>query len=768
MMKKRGLSLVLSAVMGVGLFLNSSAVAKAEEIDYTIINPYETVNWQEYGQYKANFHSHSHESDGGNTPAEMAEEHYRQGYDVYALTDHNHTNTTLDRTDRPATDSDGNPLTYLTSDRLAEMNAGVGRDGRGMDMIPFSNEQSRNDHVNTFWTDWNNESGSLEDTIAMADSLGGISHINHPGRYTGGKTTANNGVDGALRSSDPNEVMKYVNFFNKYDSLVGMEIINKKDGDSFSDRILWDNILKQMDPNELPWGFSNDDNHSVSATGFSWNMMLMPENNMENLRYSMENGTFYAVARVSKRELGMDFVGEGEAPRITDIKVDQDANSITIAAEYADKIQWVIDGEVVAEGGSIDLNDYQDKVHNYVRAQLMGPGGIAFTQAFGIEGGLERTAEFAIANLEASGTSLNSEVKDGIQLTASGMDSEGNAIDMSQAKVTFKSDNNEVITISEDGVVTILKDPSSATKVKVWAEITAMGKTIETNAIEILVTLPGEVFSQIAEGNDDVEENIADGGMYMTSSDLEITSDGSTNQIIGTRFTGVGVPQGAEIVDAYIQFTTDEVKDSKNVDPFNVQIHAELAANSAPYTAEAYNVSSRNYTSNVVEWKDIPKWLIEGEAGPDQRTPALNSLVQEVVNQADWAAGNAISFSFRGEGVRCAEAFEGGGPAVLYVRYKMPEVEEPEEPEEPVEEISCCEMIENLICKVEGLDVKHGTKMSLIAKLRTALSYAEMDQAKAAKHIKNFMKQADKKKDLSMEERAELKACAQAILDCLK
>ena len=66
-------------------------------------------------------------------------------------------------------------------------------------------------------------------------------------------------------SNNPTTVSKYVDLFKKYDSLVGMEIINKKDGDSYSDRILWDNILTKTMPERPVWGFSNDDTHSVSA-----------------------------------------------------------------------------------------------------------------------------------------------------------------------------------------------------------------------------------------------------------------------------------------------------------------------------------------------------------------------------------------------------------------------------------------------------------------------------------------------------------------------
>lgn len=373
-------------------------------MDYEIKNPYETVDWKTFGQYKADFHAHSKESDGADEPAAMIEEHYKRGYDILAMTDHNFTSTTWDRTDRQG-------RVYLTSKRLQEITTGSDRDGKGMTGIPTSNEQSRPDHLNTFWATFNNETGStLESNIAKCQELGGISHINHPGRYTGGMDTGENGSLGEKASNDPKNVTKYVDLFTKYNSCVGMEIINKKDGDSYSDRILWDNILTQTMPQRPVWGFSNDDTHALANTGFSYNMMLMPENTLENVRKSMENGTFYAVAKVAKRELGSDFKATGETPLISDILVDQNENSITVKGEHYNVIEWIADGKVIATGSTIDLNDYEDSVSTYVRAQLKGNGGISFTQPFGIIEQKPQTTSIIIDSVHAN-PGKNVEVK---------------------------------------------------------------------------------------------------------------------------------------------------------------------------------------------------------------------------------------------------------------------------------------------------------------------------------------------------------------------
>lgn len=391
--KKKFVAIVLSVGMLTSLTLVNSMTIFAStsnvHTDYFIENPYAAVNWASFGQYKADFHSHTTESDGGNTAAEMIEDHYAKGFDILALTDHSFTNTAWDRTDRPA------DKVYLTSQRLAEISSGSDRNGKGMVAVTNSDEQSNADHLNTFWSPFTNQPGAtLESNIATADELGGISHINHLGRYTGASSATLE--EGQKISTDPAVVGKYVDLFTKYNSVVGMEIVNKKDGDSVSDRILWDSILQQTMQNRRPvWGFSNDDTHSVAATGFSYNMMLMPENNVENIRKSMENGAFYAVAKVAKRELGANFVAKGATPTIKNISVNQDENAITIKGDNYKTIQWIADGKVIATGNKIDLNDYENKVTSYIRAQLIGDGGISFTQPFGIN-------KYTIDNLKQS------------------------------------------------------------------------------------------------------------------------------------------------------------------------------------------------------------------------------------------------------------------------------------------------------------------------------------------------------------------------------
>jgi len=241
----------------------------------------------------------------------------------------------------------------------------------------------------------------MADTIAAVEAAGGITHINHPGRYTGGANS--NLATGAAASNNPVNIQKYVDLFSAYPSLVGMEIINKVDNESRSERILWDNILKEMMPQgRFVWGFSNDDTHSLNATGYAWNVMLMPALNQTETRKAMENGSFYAVSRVDRREginatlpNGSSMPGDGNAsslylleqttPSITNIVVNHAEGVITIEGKFYNEIEWIADGEKIATGSTINLNDYQGVINSYVRAHVKSDTGIAFTQPFGVE-----------------------------------------------------------------------------------------------------------------------------------------------------------------------------------------------------------------------------------------------------------------------------------------------------------------------------------------------------------------------------------------------
>ena len=61
--------------------------------------------------------------------------------------------------------------------------------------------------------------------------------------------------------------------------------------------------------------------------------------------------------------------------------------SISIEGKNYNRVQWISNGKIIAEGEKIDLIAASQNIGCYVRAQLLGKGGICLTQAFVLDDG---------------------------------------------------------------------------------------------------------------------------------------------------------------------------------------------------------------------------------------------------------------------------------------------------------------------------------------------------------------------------------------------
>ncbi len=75
-------------------------------------------------------------------------------------------------------------------------------------------------------------------------------------------------------------------------------------------------------------------------------------------------------------------------------------------------------------------------------------------------------------------------------------------------------------------------------------------------------------------------------------------------------------------------------------------------------------------TTASVAWSP-PDWNSVGVAGPDQRTPDLSEIIQEIVDRTDWSPGNAMVIVITGSGRRTAESYNGSpaGAPLLHFEY---------------------------------------------------------------------------------------------------
>ncbi|MFC2115512.1 T9SS type A sorting domain-containing protein [Bacteroidota bacterium] len=191
---------------------------------------------------------------------------------------------------------------------------------------------------------------------------------------------------------------------------------------------------------------------------------------------------------------------------------------------------------------------------------------------------------------------------------------------------------------------------------------------------------------KIVDGGDDAEEyqqakevGVEDAGfMDITSSDVELCneSDG-VQQMCGFIFRSVQIPVGATITNAYIQFTADD----DNEEVITLDIWGGKVANvTAPWGVNQgdnpFAISSVPKTTALVQWTPV-SWLVLEERGPDQQTPDISSIIQEIIGVAGWAPGNNLSIMFMdmsgtAKQHRETEAWEdndGVGAAELFVTF---------------------------------------------------------------------------------------------------
>ncbi|MEN8226346.1 MAG: T9SS type A sorting domain-containing protein [Bacteroidota bacterium] len=143
----------------------------------------------------------------------------------------------------------------------------------------------------------------------------------------------------------------------------------------------------------------------------------------------------------------------------------------------------------------------------------------------------------------------------------------------------------------------------------------------------------------IEDGDDDVNEERS---QIPTLHDeyLVMSRTEDNNQIrIGLRYQNATIPLGAEITAAWIQFTS---LDTREGDSVNMMIMGLKSVNVWPFVEEESNVFLRTPTDACVHWQ-TQNWLAF-TPGPDQKTPDLSEIVQEIIDQDGWTSGNAMGF----------------------------------------------------------------------------------------------------------------------------
>lgn len=392
-MTKKILSVILSVVLTISF---ASIAFAANDVDYTIGNPYESVDWDTWHAYKTQLHCHTTASDGASNIDATIEAYYAADYDILAITDHMTLGVRWDEKPQVVSlmrlvksERTGfAALTPLTTERREEILNGVGRNGKGMlevtTGIELNGAVPNNSHINGYFSDYGQGligiDGDYETPAREVGERGGITFLDHLGDYT--KAWEDYEI-----SHDETFIRKFSKIFLENSTCVGTGINSAKDINTAADRILYDEILQVTVPRGVvPWSFSFSDSHSdtIDQIDRAFTVHMMPEQTVEALRTSMEDGTFFPVCRYARYEMGEDYVGVGAYPTVNRITVDNDKDTITLDVENYNKIVWVADGVEIAEGAKLSIDKYGDKINSYVRAYVVGDGGVLYVQPFTI------------------------------------------------------------------------------------------------------------------------------------------------------------------------------------------------------------------------------------------------------------------------------------------------------------------------------------------------------------------------------------------------
>ena len=167
---KKNFKRVLSAALVVVMLFTAFPAAFAfgsKETDYTIISPYEQVDWNTWKTYKANLHAHCDASDGDPTLDEMVEEYYKADYDILAMTDHGViTNGWTSERETNGIFNKFRKVYPMSEENYERITKGLDRSGRGMTDIRGGIECNMavisKTHVNGYFTTYGQGEWGIE------------------------------------------------------------------------------------------------------------------------------------------------------------------------------------------------------------------------------------------------------------------------------------------------------------------------------------------------------------------------------------------------------------------------------------------------------------------------------------------------------------------------------------------------------------------------------------------------------------------------------
>ncbi|MEZ4959932.1 MAG: DNRLRE domain-containing protein, partial [Saprospiraceae bacterium] len=204
-----------------------------------------------------------------------------------------------------------------------------------------------------------------------------------------------------------------------------------------------------------------------------------------------------------------------------------------------------------------------------------------------------------------------------------------------------------------------------------WTSSSASWTIGAVSIVPTTTSTLGSISSMVSASSDDAEENLSGGAVSLTSNDIELVQDGSSNQQSGMRFNNITIPKGATITSAYVQFTAK----ATNTGAVTLTLSGQAIDNAPTFTSSSGNISSRTKTAATVSWSPAD-WNIIGQT---YQTSNIASIIQEIVNRSGWASGNSMVIMATGPttATRTAQSYDGvpASAPVLVINFSTQPVE---------------------------------------------------------------------------------------------
>lgn len=117
----------------------------------------------------------------------------------------------------------------------------------------------------------------------------------------------------------------------------------------------------------------------------------------------------------------------------------------------------------------------------------------------------------------------------------------------------------------------------------------------------------------------------------------------------GLRFTTVAIPQGAKILSARLDLIASETTSDNAI----ARIYGVDADNASAATDYA-SAEGATLTTAYVDWSGLPAWTAESTYS----SPDISSVIQEIVDRAGWASGNAMVIYIKDNGTGAVDGTE--------------------------------------------------------------------------------------------------------------